>query len=198
MDLWEKCLIKIDEALKKEKLEKNQIDEIILVGGSSRTPKIKEMVKNYFNGKEPLQNINAEEVVAKGAVLFSLNERNIIIKDIITKAIGICIKDEKMYTIIPSGTPITLRKENRLQYKQAFALAGKMAKNAIIKIYQGNEKFVKNNEYLGEFKVDIKDNEKNVKIKISMEIDYNSILKITAYVNERKDNEKEIKMNFNC
>ncbi len=197
MELWKKVLINVEETIKKAELKKEEIDEVILVGGPSNTPKIKEIIKNYFK-KEPLQNINSIEVVSKGAVLFSLNERNIIIKDIITKGIGICIKEGKMYTIIPSGTPITLRKENRLQFKQAFALTNKMAKNAIIKIYQGNEKFVKDNEYLGEFKVDIKDNEKNVKITISMEIDYNSILKVTAYVNERKNNVKEIKMNFNC
>ncbi len=73
-----------------------------------------------------------------------------------------------------------------------------MTKNVTIKIYQGNDKYVKNNDYLGEFKVDIKDNEKNAKIIISMVIDYNSILKITAYVIERKDKIKEIEMNFNC
>ena len=102
-----------------------------------------------------------------------------------------------MYTIIPSGTPITLRKENKLQYKQTFILTKEKAKYETIKIFQGNKEFVKDNEYLGEFKVDIKDNEKNVKIIISMIIDYNSILKVTAYVNERKDKVKEIKMDFN-
>ena len=69
MDLWKKCLIKIDEALQLAKLKKEEIDEIILVGGSTRTPKVKEMVKNYFNGKEPLQNVNPDEVVAYGAAL---------------------------------------------------------------------------------------------------------------------------------
>ena len=55
MDLWKKCLIKIDEALKLANLEKNKIDEIILVGGSTRTLKIKEMVEKYFNKKALLK-----------------------------------------------------------------------------------------------------------------------------------------------
>ncbi len=185
MELWKKVLINVEETIKKAELKKEEIDEVILVGGPSNTPKIKEIIKNYFK-KEPLQNINSIEVVSKGAVLFSLNERNIIIKDIITKGIGICIKEGKMYTIIPSGTPITLRKENKLQYKQTFILTKEKAKYETIKIYQGNEKFVKDNEYLGEFKVDIKDNEKNVKITISMEIDYNSILKVTDMLMKEK------------
>ena len=196
IDLWNKCIDKVEETMEKEKLKIYDIDEIILVGGSTRTPKIKKLIEEYFK-KKPLQNINAEEVVAYGAVVHSIKEKNIIIKDIIIKGIGICIKEGKMHIIIPSGTPITLRKENKLQYKQTFILTKEKAKYETIKIYQGNEKFVKDNEYLGEFKVDIKDNEKNVKIIISMIIDYNSILKITAYVNERKDNVMEIKMNFN-
>ena len=64
------------------------------------------MIKKHFI-KESLQNRNSTEVVDKGAILFSLNEKNIIIKDIITKGIGICIKGGKMNIIIPSGTPIT-------------------------------------------------------------------------------------------
>ncbi len=65
------------------------------------------MIKKHFI-KESLQNRNSTEVVDKGAILFSLNEKNIIIKDIIT--IGICIKGGKMNIIIPSGTPITWKK----------------------------------------------------------------------------------------
>ncbi len=67
-DLWEKCIIRTVKALKLADLKKEDIDEIILVGGSVRTPKIQEMVKNYFE-KEPLQNVNDDEVVAVGATL---------------------------------------------------------------------------------------------------------------------------------
>ena len=68
MDLWNKCLIKIDAALKLANLKKNKIDEIILVGWSTRTLKIKEKVEKFFN-KKSLQNINPDEVVVYDAAL---------------------------------------------------------------------------------------------------------------------------------
>ena len=95
-DLWEKCIDKIEEALKLAKLKKENIDEIILVGGSVRTPKIQEMVKDYF-GKEPLQNVNVDEVVAVGATLAPTLDLKLY--DIITKSIGIEIVDGKMSAI---------------------------------------------------------------------------------------------------
>ena len=154
------------------------------------------MVQKYFN-KPPLQNIDVREVVAKGAVL-SFYKKDLKISDITTKAIGISIKGEKMGIIIPSGTPIILRKGNLLLFKQAYNLeTQKKVKNITIKIYQGNDKFVKNNEYLGEFNFDIKDSEKNVKIIISMLIDYNSILKVNAFVNDKKKKDIGIKMKYN-
>ena len=85
MDLWKKCIDKMKQTIKFTKIDKKDIDEIILVGGSTRTPKIKEMVKNYFNGKEPLQNINPDEIVAYGAIMSNYSKINI--NDITTKAI---------------------------------------------------------------------------------------------------------------
>ena len=98
MDLWEKCLIKIDEALKLAKLKKEEIDEIILVGGSTRTPKIKEMVQKYFNGKQPLQDINPDEVVANGAILAAYLDLRI--HDITSKAIGISIGKKEKWILL--------------------------------------------------------------------------------------------------
>ena len=93
MDLWKKCIDKVNEAIQFAKLEKEEIDEIILVGGSTRTPKIKEMVQKYFNGKEPLQNINPDEVVAYGAALVPYLDLKI--QDIISKPIELELIKEK-------------------------------------------------------------------------------------------------------
>ena len=68
IDLWKECLNKVDETIKKSKLKKEEIDEIILVGGSTRIPKIQEMLNDYFK-KKPLQNVNADEIVAQGAAI---------------------------------------------------------------------------------------------------------------------------------
>ena len=70
MDLWEKCFEVVDKTLKLSKLKKEDINEIVLVGGSTRTPKIQEMVKEYFNGKELLKTVNPDEIIAPGAALF--------------------------------------------------------------------------------------------------------------------------------
>ena len=67
LPLWNKCLDKVDEVLKKANLKKENIDEITLIGGCTRTPKIQQMIEERFN-KKPLQNVNAEEIVAQGAV----------------------------------------------------------------------------------------------------------------------------------
>ena len=111
-DLFEKYFVKVDETLKFAKLDKKKLDEIILVGGSSRTPKIQEMVEKYF-GKKPLQNINVDEVVAYGATLFS-NQNNLIINDITFNNIGIAVRG-KLNVIIPKGTILALRGKNLLK-----------------------------------------------------------------------------------
>ena len=72
MDLWEKCFKVVDETLKLSKLKKEDINEIILLEGSTKTPKIQEMVKEYFNGKEPLKTVNPDEIIAPGAALFHI------------------------------------------------------------------------------------------------------------------------------
>ena len=70
MDFWEKCFKIVDKILKLSKLKKEDINEIILVEGSTKSPKIQEMVKEYFNGKEPLKTVNPDEIIAPDAALF--------------------------------------------------------------------------------------------------------------------------------
>ena len=196
MDLWKKCLIKIDEALQLAKLKKEEIDEIILVGGSTRTPKVKEMVKNYFNGKEPLQNVNPDEVVAQGAALVPYLDLKI--KDIITKPIGIRINKGKMCKIIPIGTPLPLKGAKILNFNREFTLSKNSdSNNQIISIYEGENEKALENHFLGKFVVTLKENEKNKVIRITMNIDYNNILNVTAKVEDEKKNEIGIRMIYN-
>ena len=103
-DLWKKCFERVEDAFRIADLKKKDINEIILVGGSTRIPKIRQMVEDFFE-KEPLRNIIPDEVVAYGATLAAyLN--NLDIKDTTSKNIGISIK-EKMSIIIHRGTRIT-------------------------------------------------------------------------------------------
>ena len=79
-----------DKTLKLSKLKKEDINEIILVEGSTKTPKIQEMVKEYFNGKEPLKTVNPDEIIAHGAARFPYL-KDIKINDILTNGIGISV-----------------------------------------------------------------------------------------------------------
>ncbi len=193
-DLWMICIVKIEEALKLAKLEKGDIDEIILVGGSVRTPKIQEMVKNYF-GKEPLQNVNVEEVVAVGATLAPTLDLKI--HDIITKTIGIEIGNGQMSPIFKVGTVLPF-KDKQLKYSRAFVVGGKNPSNKqVIKIYEGNDEIAKNNTFLGKFTLKLDKNQKEKKITISMELDHNSILKVIGKINDEKNKEITINMERN-
>ncbi len=187
MDLWKKCLIKVDEAVKKAKLKKEKIDEIILVGGSSRTPKIKEMVKNYFN-KEPFQNINSDEIVAYGLILQTSKKLNI--HDISTKAIGIKI-GSKMYNIIPQGEILPISKNKILKFNKDF-IKNNMNDNLTIKVYEisNNMSF---NEYLGEIPIKFDNDSKENEIKIKIHLNNNSI-EVSAIIKDKNNNEIEIKM----
>ena len=182
MDLWKKCFIQLDKAIKFAKINKDDINEIILVGGSTRTPKIREMVEKYFN-KKPLQKINPNEVVAYGAVVS--NYTNIKINDITNKAIGIQIINYNFDIIIPSGTVLPLRNQNLLKFSKVYKIKMYNSKQLIIKIYEGNNKKVENNDYLGKLIVDINENEEI--IKISMSIDNNGILSVSASFDNDKN-----------
>ena len=156
MSLWEKCFKKVDEALKKAKLGKNQMDEIILVGGSTRTPKIKEMVEKYFN-KKPLQNINPDEVVAHGAVLSTSS--NLIINDnVLNKSIAINVGIGKTTPIIPVGAKIPESKP--ITFKKAFSL--EVVKKQVINIYEGNNENPKDNDFLGKLEINIENLKKKL------------------------------------
>ena len=192
-DLWEKCLKKIEHALRLTNLKKEKIDEIILVGGSTKIPKVKEMVKNFFNGKEPLENVNALEIVAKGAVLAAYSD--IKVNDVTSKAIGIQIGDGKMDIIIPTKTVLPRINEKKLKYIKEYTLRrNDSVKTKEINIYQGNEENVSENELLGKFTVQLMEINQDIRVKITMFLDYNSILLVEAFVNNEKNVETKLKI----
>ena len=196
MDLWKKCFERVKDAIEIAKLNKKDINEIILVGGSTRIPKIKQMVKDFFE-KEPLRNIDPDEVVAYGATLAAYL-KNLDIKDTTSKNIGISIGGEKMYTIIPRGLPIAFVGKNLLRFEKEYILRGKKIPEKItINIYEGNSDKVSENKFLENFTVELNKKDKEKKIQISMILDHNSILKVNAKVIDGKDNEIKINKDTN-
>ena len=202
-ELFEKCFESIDKVLKLAKLKKENIDEIILSGGSSRTPKIQEMIEEYFN-KEPLKTINPDEAIAYGATIVAAIESGLEIEDqelkkikelkiidITSCSIGIEVAGDKMELIIPKGEKLPDNGKKKF-FRKAFRPEFDNAKGFLLRIFEGDSKYVKNNYKLGEFKIKLKEDKKeNIIINILFLLDHHSIITIVAKENDVKKFEIE-------
>ena len=202
-ELFQKCFDSIEKVLKLAKLKKEDINEIALSGGSSRTPKIQEMIKDYFN-KEPLKTINPDEAIAYGATIVACIESGIEIEDkellelkdlkiidITSCSIGIEVAGDKMEVIIPKGEQLP-DNGKRILFRKVFRPEFDYAKNIALRIFEGDSKYVKNNYKLGDFKIKVKqDKKENVIITILFYLDHHSILTIVAKENDVKKLEIE-------
>ena len=151
------------------------------------------MIEEYFK-KKPLQNINVDEVVAYGASIFPYLD--IKIHDITTKNIGISTLNGKMSIIIPAGTVLPV-KDKSLKFYKEYYLEGKNILNSqTIKIYEGNNEMVSDNRLIGKFIINLNKNNKETKIRIIMYLDHNAILHVYGKVNDEKNNETELKIEF--
>ena len=177
----------IEDALKFSGLNKKDIDEIVLVGGSTRIPKVEEMIKEFFGkNKKICKSINPDEVVAYGATLqaaISMNVEavsDILINDVCSHSLGVAAVRNNMNYIfdklIENGTniPYEFEKEYTTRYDNQ--------KSVLIQIFEGENEFCRNNRLLGEFYLNnITKAKKGVpKIKVKFDIDEDSILHVTA------------------
>ena len=193
-DLFNKCIEPIKKSLSDAKITKDKISEVVLVGGSTRIPKICEIVENFFDGKSLNKNINADEAVAYGAtyeaaVIMDLEDEGLeklVLLDVTPLSLGVEIEGERMSVIIPRNKPIPIKKTNN------YVTTCDFQEEAEICVYQGEREFITDNVKLGEFTV--KNIRKapagNVHFDITFEVDYNSILKVTAQEvgsNNKKD-----------
>jgi endoplasmic reticulum chaperone BiP len=117
-DLFKKTIKPIDIVLKDADLKKSEVDEIVLVGGSTRIPKVQQLIKDYFNGKEPNRSINPDEAVAYGAAVqggilggeAGEETKDILLIDVTPLTLGIETVGGVMTKIIPRGTVIPAKK----------------------------------------------------------------------------------------
>ena len=182
-ELFDKCISCVKKALENAEIKKENIDDIVLVGGSTRIPKIQEMVKLFFNRKQLIQNkgVNPDEAVAYGASYLAslingqINENELLLIDIIGISLGISDSKGKMEVIIPKGTPIPIKKS------KIFKISGSKFHKILVKVYQGENELCKDNYFLREFTINIKDtNSKDTKVEVIFEVNVNSIINITA------------------
>ena len=176
---------------------KDKIDDIVLVGGSSRIPKIQDMLSNFFNNKKKLLKvINADEAVAYGAAIEAefrnlkddQNLEKLVLVDVCPLSLGTGIENGLMSVIIKKNTPIPCEKTKgyvtTLDNQEKFTIG----------IFEGERKFFKDNLLLDRFYIENirKAPKGDVTVKVTLRIDENSILNISAYEKGNESNKKKL------
>jgi L1 cell adhesion molecule like protein len=182
--LFKKCMPPVENVLKDSKIGKSEINEIVLVGGSTRIPKIQTMLQDMFNGKNLNKSINPDEAVAYGAAVQAAiltgkgNEQTqeLLLLDVSPLSQGIGVSGGMMSTIIKRNTTIPCK------CTQNYTTDADNQTGVIIEIYEGERKMFKDNHYLGKFSLDgIVPAPKGVpQIEVTLEIDANGILNVAA------------------
>ncbi len=167
------------QALEDAKLKPGQIDEVVLVGGSTRVPKVREIVKSIF-GKEPHQGVNPDEVVAVGAAIqgavLAGDRRDVLLLDVTPLTLGIETEGGILTALIERNTTVPAEKKN------TFSTAADSQTAVTVRVFQGERKMAQQNRLLGEFNLEgIPAAPRGVpQIEVKFDIDQNGILNVSA------------------
>ena len=178
-DLFRRSIEPCRKALADAHLSASQIDEVILVGGSTRIPKVQELVKDFF-GKEPNKSVNPDEVVAIGAAIqggvLAGDVKDVLLLDVTPLSLGIETLGGVMTKLIESNTTIPVHKE------QVFSTAADNQPSVEIRVLQGERPMAKDNKQIGVFHLDgIAPAPRGIpQIEVSFDIDTNGILSVSA------------------
>ncbi|MDP1797125.1 MAG: molecular chaperone DnaK [Planctomycetaceae bacterium] len=179
-DLVERCRNPVESALRDAKLKPEQIDEVVLVGGSTRVPKIQEFVKKLFKGKEPHRGVNPDEVVSIGAAIqgaiITGDVKDMVLFDVTPLSLGIETEGGIMTVLVERNTTIPVTK------KETFSTAADGQTAVTVSVYQGERPMARDNRQLSQFNLDgIPPAPRGVpKVEVSFDIDVNGILSVKA------------------
>ena len=178
--LIERCRKPVENALRDAKLSPSQIDEVVLVGGSTRVPKVQEFVKKMFGGKEPHRGVNPDEVVSIGAAIqagiISGDVKDMVLLDVTPLSLGLETEGGVLTVLVERNTTIPVTK------KETFSTAADGQNAVTISVFQGERPMARDNRPLDQFNLEgILPAPRGVpKIEVTFDLDVNGILNVKA------------------